>query len=458
MKEKLKKFKTFTKDILPHEVKYLKAIERFSDPEKKDILDIIDNNAHSLSVQQTFDTSIDKRKYSALQKWMKAELDKIDVDKKFIWITNALQHIMLDNVSVEQETQIIKSLQLFDNTSYYFVKHYEMLLDFRQYLLIRKRYIEYKKVNHYLNQYQFEHQRSILINQQMDQATKEIIGLSSKLSSNENRWENWLLENFKNDHLDGLNRYLAFVRLSFIYLNQNKLNALKKIHNVIFHFFETGKYYSRRLLLNFYDNSLVLCDRKKDYEKAYYYGRLSIKGVGPDQLLYRNNFINVLIKQEQYEEALNWINDLPFKISEHKDYYSVIGFVSNHIRCLTKTNQVEQALNKANVFWKAYSKQILEYRWYRFFLAYLEALFVKKDYSKIIRIAKRNDLLEKEEHNTKREQKNNRSIKTFYLLAQLFEGEISKSKAQILFANFDYANPRLQIDKQLIAIVNQNLK
>lgn len=429
MKEKLRKFNSFAASLLPHEVKYLLSIQRFVDEEKKFILLKVSDNVLSSNDNHSYDTTIDKRKYSYIQKWIKNQLDRIDVDNRFLWISRMLQDILLDRISSEDEATVIKSLSIFSNTSYYFTKHYEMLIEFRQYLLIRKRYSEYKKVDLFINDYTFDYQRSMLINQQMDQATKEIMGLESKSQDDKERWEKWLGDTFTNEHLDGSNRYLAFVRLSYYYLNKNKLDKLEESYNNVQSFFENGQYYSRRLLLNFYDNSLVLYDRKKDYKTALYYGKLSIKGDGPDQLLYFNNFINILLKQDRYDEALSWINYKSYKISDYKDFYSVVGYVANYVRCLSKTNYVHHAINKAKVFWENNKSSIMEYRWHRFLSAYIEALLINEDFQKIIRLVKRYKLVPLEQKGIKNGQPISRTIEAMYMLSLYYEGEIPRDFA-----------------------------
>lgn len=447
MKEKLKKFNSFAASLLPHEIRYLLSIQRFQDEEKQVILQKVSDNVLASNDDHNYDTSVDKRKYSYIQRWIKNELDKIDVDNKYLWISRMLQDILLDRISSEDEATIVKSLSAFSNKSYYFTKHYEMLIEFRQYLLIRKRYSEYKKVDSFVSDYTYDYQRSMLINQQMDQATKEIMGLENKSIVDKERWEKWLRDTFRNEHLDGSNRYLAFVRLSFYYLNRNQLNKLEDTYNSVQSFFENGQYYSRRLLLNFYDNSLVLYDRKKDYDTAIYYGKLSIKGDGPDQLLYFNNFINILLKQDKYDEALSWINYKSYKISNYKDSYSVIGYVSNYVRCLSKTNYVQHALNKAKVFWDNNKAEIMEYRWHRFLSAYIEALLINEDFQKIIKLVKRYKLIPLEQKGIKNGQPISRTIEAMYILASYYEGEIPRSEVVSKLKEFQLYDPIIFLNR-----------
>lgn len=449
MKEKLKKFKSFARVLLPHELRYLLSIQRFQDEEKLSIIRNLMVEVEAPNPIGIYDETIDKRKYSYIQKWILHELNKIDVDKKYLWINSMQKDIILDKISFEDEAVILKSLNSFTNTSYYFSKHYEMLIELRQYLLIRRRYNAYKKVDIYLNEYTYDYQRSLLINRQMDQATKEIMGLGTQSSSDKDKWENWLKDTFMNEHLDGLNRYMSFIRLSYYYLKENKLNQLEETYKKVQTLFENGHYYSRRLLLNFYTNSLVLYDRKKDYTKAYYYGILSIKGKGPDELLYFNNFINIMMKQNKFGAALTLIQSKAFKISEFKDHYSVIGYVSNYIRCLLKNNQPKYALNKANVFWEDSKLRILEYRWHRFLSVYIETLLANGQYLKIIRLVKRYKLISREQERLDNDQSVNRNIEAMYNLALYYRGDISKKEIKYKLDELQFSNFTIDLDINL---------
>lgn len=449
MKEKLKKFKSFANALLPHELRYLFSVHRFQDHEKIDILRRLLNKAEDISEAVEFDVNVDKRKYSYIQKWVQNELDKIDVDKKFVWISKMQQEIILDKISSKNEAAILKSLNSFKNTSFFFTKHYEMLIDLRHYLLIRRHNTEYKKVDTYLSEFTFDYQRSLLINQQMNQATKEIMDPNNGSSVEKIKWEKWLYDTFTNEQLDGLNRYMAFVRLGYFHLKENKLDKLENNYKIVQKFFENGQYYSKRLLLNFYDNSLVLYDRKKDYKAAFYYGKLSIKGTGPDQLLYFNNLINIMIKQDKYKEALELINEKAFKISGFKDIYSVIGYVSNHIRCLLNTGHTTHALNKAKVFWADNKSAIMEYRWHRFLTAYIETLLAAKDYSKIIRLVNRYKLLSLERKRVQNDHAYNQSIEAFYNLALYSNGDILKHELQEKLNQLQLTDPNLIFNKTL---------
>jgi tetratricopeptide (TPR) repeat protein len=309
-----------------------------------------------------------------------------------------------------------------------------MLQEFRQYLLIRKRIDEYNKVNQYIVDFRFAYQRSLLVGEQMHQATRDILLPNNKSSVEDQKWERWLKEQFEDETLDGLNRYAAFVRLTFYYLKYNYLEELTSIYTMVHRLFENGQYYSKRILLNYYDYLLVLFDRKKNYEKAIFYGNLAIKGDGPDQIIYLNNLINVYIKNKEYEKALELSDKFAIKISSHKNFHAVIGFISNQIRCLTMTGKVKKATTKAKVFIDAYAKQILKYRWYRFFIAYLEALEKEEDYLQIIRLVHRYKLDKKEKEYYGKEGEGKGEIFKIYTHAKYNEGYINKKEME------DYLN------------------
>jgi hypothetical protein len=432
VKEKLKKFKNQTNTLLPHETAYLLKKQKIQDPEKLEILKIVDHNAKFLSGTKPFDESIDKRKYSNLLKWIQNELHKIDVDKGLEWINLLQKQILTDSIPPRQELLLIRSLNKYTSSSYYFMKFYDLLVEYRHYLLIRMRYNDHKKVNDYLEKLKFDYQRSKLINDQMHQATIDIIGKSGSTNIEGIQWKKWLTECCMDEKLDGLNRYMALVRLSFICLKYNMLQDLESILIDSDALFNNGNNYSKRILLNYYDNMLVLYDKKEEYDKAIYYGYLSIKDLNQDSIIYVNNLVNVLLKTGKFAEGLEIIENVNFKISSTKNFHSVIGFVSNHIRCLSKTGKSKQAIIKGKIFLEAYHKDILQYRWHRFFTAYLEALIQEEKFITIIRVINKFNLLKKEKESSGTQAHVN-NISVYLALAQYQENRISIDKFKSIY-------------------------
>lgn len=90
-------------------------------------------------------------------------------------------------------------------------------------------------------------------------------------------------------NLDGLNRYLAIVRLTLIYFNYREYDRLDKIYDDLDGMMRGGQFYSRRILLNYYANRVMLHSKRNELEKASVYGYLSIRQHSGDYLHYVNN-------------------------------------------------------------------------------------------------------------------------------------------------------------------------
>lgn len=397
-KEKFKKFKLLAANLLPHESEYLIHIIKSADPDKISILKNLDSYVSKCSPENSLvvDEQIDKRKYSNLLHWIQAELMKIDVDKKLQWTNSTHELILLDRINPEREQQLINAAKRFTSSDFNFLKFYDMLVAYKHYLLIRMRYNEYQIIDQITQKYHYDYQRSKLIYEQLQQATVDIIGLGGSLKREAIQWKNWLFQNFKNPQLDGLNRHMSAIRYIFVCLRYGALDDLGHILNLMDAFFKNGQNYSRRLLVNFYDNKLVYHDKIKDYEKAKFYGYLSIKYDQDDSIIYRNNLINLLIKNLHFKEALEVIDSTDFKIKNTRNFHSAIGFISNHITCLTKTDQTKQAILKGRVFLNAYTHNIIKYRWHRFFSAYHGALLTQELYTEIIKNTEKHKLQQKE--------------------------------------------------------------
>jgi len=426
LKEKLKKFKIYAGSLLPFETEYLYDKLNSTDREKSEILKLVRDNSLKIDDNYPYDTSIDKRKYSNLMKWMQSQLGRIDIDKQLDWITKVQKAILLDAIDSAQESAIMKSLDSMDPSKYYFINYFEMLKDYRHYLLIRMRYLDHSRIDAFIEKYKFNYQRSRLVNDQMHQATVDIIGAEDRNAKSATQWEKWMNECFEDDSLDGMNRYMSLIRLNFIYSRYNLLDKLEVLFQKANSLFRNGTYYSRRLLLNFYDNLVVFYDKKSDYTKARYYGYLSIRDFNPDSIIYINNLVNVLIKMCNYTEALSVMENVNFKIRESQNFHSMVGFVSNYIRVLSKTDRTREAILKGRVFLDAYSKQILKYRWYRFFSAYLGALLIDQKYNELLKLISRYKLVERES-SFYTEKRSARVITIYYTVALFYKSEIDQA-------------------------------
>jgi hypothetical protein len=456
-KEKFKKFKSLAANLLPHESEYLIQSIKSTDPDKLAILKNLASyvSQHSPKEPLVVDEKIDKRKYSNLLHWIQSELLKIDVDQKLQWTTSTHELILLDRVHPEREQHLINAAKQFTSSDFNFLRFYDMLIAYKHYLLIRMRYNEYQIIDQITQKYHYDYQRSKLIYEQLQQATVDIIGLGgSSLKREAIQWKNWLFQNFKNPQLDGLNRHMSAIRYIFVCLRYGAMDDLGHMLDLMDIFFKNGQNYSRRLLVNFYDNKLVYHDKSNNYKEAKFYGYLSIKYDQNDSIIYRNNLINLLIKNLQFTEALKVIESTDFKIKNTRNFHSAIGFISNHIRCLTKTNHVKEAVLKGRVFLNAYSSNIIKYRWHRFFSAYHGALLSQELYTEIIKNSEKYKLYEKELNQySKREDK--KLLTIFYYIALYKTNKLDRLNFQKKMKVILRKQDEPLYDSELLNIVNQ---
>ncbi|MEZ4956339.1 MAG: hypothetical protein R2825_22465 [Saprospiraceae bacterium] len=376
---------------------YLLSVQNLDDQAKLTILEKVHENCERVKGFLPYDTEIDKRKYSNLKNWISKRLKEIDVDEQFEWMGEIERKINLDMIEEAQEKQLLKAIRTYQHPTYNFVKFYQLAKLYRHFLLIRLRYSDHVIVDDFINQYEKEYVRSLMVNDQLHQATRDIMLQYSENTTESIQWERWLTSVFYDEQLDGYNRYMALVRLTFISFNYGKPDLLLGQFEMLDKEFKKGKNYSKRLLLNYYDNRVALHSKMKEYDKAVYYGYLSIREKNHDYLTYINNLNGVLIKMERYEEALENMKSAGAAFKSTKNYHAKIGYVAYYINCLLKTGLVKNAKSYAENYLLAYEKEILQYRWYRFFSAYLETLLASTNYRLISQVIHKYKLIEREE-------------------------------------------------------------
>lgn len=396
MRSKLQKFTDFANTLLPHETAYLLRIQQFQDDERLAILQKVDYNCRNILQFEPYDESIDKRKYSHLKNWIVERLEAIDVDVKFNWMSELERKIMTDSILPTEEKRLLKVIRNYRPPSFFFTKMYELAERYQPFLLIRMRYADYRLVNRFLEKYQQAYHRSKSIEKKMHQATLDIVEQYAENTAESKLWEDWLTEVFYDKDLDGLNRYLALVRLIFIGFNYRKFDTLLEKFDYLDNLFKEGKYYSKRLLLNYYSNRLLLHSKFKQLDQAVYYGYLSIRAKNHDFLFYSNNLCAILLRQNKAEAALKVIKGAATEAKTTKNLHNKITHVAFYIESLNKNRRFRSAENYAKSFLTAYKKEIFEYRWHIFFTAYLDALLHQKKYHQLIRVIRQNKLLEKE--------------------------------------------------------------
>ena len=396
MRNKLQKFTEFAQSLLPHETGYLLAVQQFDDKAKLAILEQVDRNCRRLEGAEPYDETLDKRKFSNLKLWITERLHASDVDTEYEWLLTAEREIETDSISPAQEERLLGHFRATMPTAYHFVKCYELAQLYRHFLLIRMRYAEHSAVEEFLEKYRAAYDRAHSVRERLHAATEDIVRQYSTRATDSIQWEPWLVEVFHDNTLNGWNRYMALVRLTFIYYNYRRFEPLREQYQTLDRLFSQGKYYSKRLLINYYGNRLLLHSRFQEYDEAEYYGYLSIRVKTADYIHYANNLCGVLLRRKKYDEALRVMKTaLPESRTTHS-FHNKIGFVALYLRCLHHTGQHRAAENYADTYLRAYRKEIFEHRWHAFFSAYLEALLAQNNFKKIIHLSEKYRLLELE--------------------------------------------------------------
>lgn len=398
MRNKLQKFTEFTNRLLPHETQYLLSVEQFEDEVKLGILKLVDYNCRHINQFIPYDTSIDKRKYSLLKSWIETRLSAIDVDESFEWMNEMERKIMTDSVQMREEKKLLKAIRNYEYPGFFFTKFYELVEFYRHFLLIRMRYADHKLTEDFLNTHREAYERSKRIMEQMHQATSDIVKQYSGNSAESIQWEAWLTRIFYDEHLDGFIRYLALVRLTFISFNYRKFDMLPEKYDYLDEKFGQGLYYSKRLLLNYYSNRLMLHSHFREYDKAVYYGYLSIREKTHDYIHYVNNLCAVLLRLKRHQEALQLMRQASPEMKVTKNFHTKVGFVAFYVEALNKNGQYKNAENYADSFLTAFAKEVLQYRWHLFFSVYFEALVRREQFQKLLKIARKYKLLEKDKN------------------------------------------------------------
>lgn len=427
MKIKLKKFTEFSKTILPNEAIYLVSQHLFTDDEKTEIINRLAKRAISNKSKTNFDTSIDKRKYSYVKNWISKKLANIDVDETARWILDIKKKILLDAIISSEEKKFLSFLNQYKNVGYNFQIVYEIAQDYKPYLLIRLRYNDHEIVAKFLENYSNDYKKSKSIQQKIYNATTEITSQYTKKINETKYWEPWLLQVFKNENVDGRNRYMAFITLAFLYSNYNESLKLKLLFDEIDGYFSNGEMYSRRLLSNYYASRVLMHSKENELDLAEYYAYLSIRRYNNDTLMYVNNLVAILLKNNKPKEAKRVLDNYHQLYKESYNYHQKIGFCSYRIRVLNQLDQNKLAEEIAINFLKQYKKEVLKHRWHHFFTSYFNVLIANEKYKEILKIASVYDISSKE---------NERKIGHNYLpniswsisLSKYMEGQINSSK------------------------------
>jgi len=396
MRAPLKKFTDFANTLLPNETAYLLSIQKFEDEDRLNIVRQIDYNAHNIAQFTPYDTTINKRKYNHLQKWITARLDAIDVDQQFSKLIDWEQKIITDSITPAEEKVLLINIKKYQHPSFFFSKFYELIEKYRHFLLIRLRYRDHQLTEDFLKKYKADFQKSKEINEKLHKASLEVVGQYAGKGHESQQWEDWLTAIFYNENVEGQIRYLVLVRLVFICHNYRKYDLLREKFHYLDEKMTSGLYYSKRLLANYYNNRLMLHSHFKEYERAVYYGYLSVRTATHDYLLYINNLCAVLLRLERQQEALQLMQEALSQAKKTKNFHNRIGFVAYYMKTLYKNGLTKNAEQYGDTFLKVYAKEIIQFRWHLYFTVYFEVLFSQQNFEKILKTARKYRLLDKD--------------------------------------------------------------
>jgi len=397
MRAKLQSFSTFANSLLPHEADFLLEAGQLEDPDRIRILERIRENARRRGQFLPYDTSIDKRKYSDLKNWIRRKLSQIDVDEEIRYITDTETAILTDAIRPREEAVLLRKIKAYTYPSFFFGRWYELMQRYHQFLLIRLRPKDYELLDDFLCTYKVRYDKYQRIQEQLHQATIDIVQQYKANTTESIQWERWLNQVFYDEEQDGYSRYSAFVRLSFISFNYRRIESLWDKFDYLDHSFRQGKYYSRRFLINYYHLRLIAHAKLRQYEQAVEYGYYAIRDRNHDYLFYVNNLSAVLLRAGKAEEALRLMRSATEEMKASKNMHNKIGFVAYYIKALLQNGKRQNAVSYANTFYQAYHKEILQVRWHTYFTIYLEALFEAEAFERICSLERKHKLVRKEE-------------------------------------------------------------
>jgi hypothetical protein len=427
MRSKLSSFTSFANSLYPHETDYLISVQQFSKPENIKILNLVSYNCKNPLNRLPYDTSIDKRTYSYLKNWIEETLEKADVDLFYEWLLSIEQSVMTDSISPEQEKSLMDQANETSPSRYYFIRFYQVMQHYRDYLMVRNRIRYYTQVTNFLEKFHNNYVVSQNLNNEMNVAAERII---NQITANDDefiRWDNLLKEIYYNQQLDGYTRYRAAVRLTILYYTNREFERLLGLYEHLDSQFRKDVFYSKRILANYYHNRAMMHSKLKELDTAEKYSFLSIRQKNSDYLFYLVSLCDILLSREKHAKALRMMTDAIPQLKNTNSFHSKIGFASFYIKTLSANNQIDKAVSYGTTFFEGYKKEIFEYRWHLFFSSYLLALLRAEKYAKVLSLSRRYKLVSKER------QFSNKALYVpvllwYTTLSEYMEGSINRDK------------------------------
>lgn len=149
-------------------------------------------------------------------------------------------------------------------------------------------------------------------------------------------------------------------------------------------YFSKGDLYSRRILYNYYSNSVLLYSQLNDNEKATYFGKLAIRQNNEDTLMYVNNLVAIYLRTENIKKAEDLLEKYRSVYEKTQNDHQKITFISYYLRVLDELKQYRKAENIGLYFLQKFEKEIFEYRWHHFFTSYFNILLETENYKTIL--------------------------------------------------------------------------
>lgn len=396
MRKQLGKFIEFSKEILPHEIEYLWKVNRLQDPDRLRILEALRQNSQQVPPGEDFDPDIDKRTYSHLKNWILKQLAAIDVDQFYSWISELDIKIVDDSISPTEERALLKALDEYAHPGFYFTKLFEVLQNYSNFLLIRLRYKDHERVNAFLERRRADYLRHKEVQERLQQASAVIVREYNSAGEEGRRSRDWLSQVFEDESLQGYSRYQSLIRLHYIDLREAQNQDLLRKYDEVGRYFEEGRFYSKRLLINYYHNRMLLSHKARDYQAAVRFGRLATRVKTHDYLLYVNNLCDVLVHQGRYAEGLELLRSAAKDARQTNNYFNRVGFVAFYMRCQIGQGDPKSAASYGSSFLAVYRREIQKYRWYRFYSTYLEALLRSGQQTELLKEIRKSKLLDRE--------------------------------------------------------------
>jgi hypothetical protein len=303
---------------------------------------------------------------------------------------------MTDSIEKEEEKRLLKQVRYYKHPGYFFMKLYEVLQHYQHFLQIRLRYQDHRLVNDFLLAHAESYRQSKECYDQLHAVTQDVVEQYANQSSESEQWQDLLEGVFLNETMDGLNRYLALVRLTFIGFNYHNYDRVLAHFDYLDQSFQEGRNYSRRILANYYGNRLLLHSQRREYEQAVYYGMLSVRARNYDYLFYVNNLAAVLLRLGRQQEALKLLQSAKEAASTTVNPHNRIGYTAFYLEALIRNGRHTQAESYADSYLSAYRKEILRYRWHLFFTVYLQVLLLRNHHEKVLKLSRQFKLEDKD--------------------------------------------------------------